>query len=137
MAFRSVKRLMSIALVCWTSARFSAQMVSKSVVTAGRIRTLGTAAPRIQLVGELAVTMFEFRANTWRTGSLFVQGLPIPDTAAQELRPCRNSHRGSHPFGKQLPQCRLVPAQIMAGRVSVFSNRPAKPLDLDDQLITR
>lgn len=81
--------------------------------------------------------MFEFRAHAWRSGSLFIERLPISNTAAHELRPRRNCDRRNHPFGKQLPQGRVVPAQIMAGRVSVFSNRPAKPLDLDDQLITR
>src|SRR5580704_2214457 len=86
----------------------------------------------------LGVTLtFEFRADPWRIGSLFIERLPIPDTAAHELRPRGNCDSRNYFFREQRPQLRVVPAQIVARRVSVFSNCSAKPLEFDDQLLTR
>src|SRR5580692_684678 len=45
MASSSAKRVKSIALVCRTSARFKAQIASKSARTAGRVTMLGKLRP--------------------------------------------------------------------------------------------
>jgi hypothetical protein len=62
-----------------------------------------------------------------RTGKLTFECLAVGDASTQELRPGRNCHIWIGLLGKQVPELRMVPAEVPYGAVDAISLCPSSP----------
>ena len=59
------------------------------------------------------------------------------DTASQELRPLWHGRNRIGPLGEESPERRMVPTQLLSGRVAVGADSLAQTSDLGDQGVAR
>ena len=68
--------------------------------------------------------------------NLLIERLPIAYAAAEEVRPAWHDRKRIRSFRQQRPQRRMVPAELMAGAVTVLANTLPESLHLGDELLT-
>src|SRR5688572_12208317 len=79
----------------------------------------------------------EFGGGARRLWGLRVQRLPVPDAAAHELGPFRHDDDGVQFLRQQVPQVRMVPAQLLPTGVAVRADPLAQADYLGKQLLPR
>ena len=72
-----------------------------------------------------------------RRRSLPVQGLAIPHTPSQELRPVRNDRQRIGLFRQQTPQFRVMPAKLLSRAIPVLPDSASEASYLGDELLAR
>src|SRR5262245_2097834 len=75
--------------------------------------------------------------RTRRTWNLLIQRLSVAYAAPEKLRPCRHCWLGVLFLGKQSPEIRVMPAQLVARAVTMRTNPLPQLLDFRDELFAR
>src|SRR5579872_879183 len=79
----------------------------------------------------------EFISHAPRIRQLDIERLPVPDTATQELRPCRHGQIRLDRLRKKLPELWMVPTQLMPGAVAMPANPGAQLFYFRHQFVPR
>lgn len=66
---------------------------------------------------------------------LGIERLAIAETTAKELGPFRDGEAGIDFFGEEIPKLRMMPAEVMAGAVTVLADACAEFFDFGDELV--
>src|SRR5262245_25457758 len=98
-------------------------------------RPVGGQSRRCRSFRRLKASSLIFVVGTRRVRQFAIKGFAIAQAAAQEFRPWRHGDVGRDALGKQSPEIRMMPAQIVAGAVAVRANTGAQALCFEEQLL--